>query len=1057
MRKIAVILLLLGAISSLTPTATAAPARDASDLFLRAYMQIQEGDAAKERSDWKTAEARYQDALNILKDIETAQPDWNPHIVNFRKHYCEQNITDARNKAAGITAPPKTATAPAAPSSAPATAPAAATPMESNVVRDLASEVERLRQEVQRMQTERAATPPPTPVPMPSPAAGGPDTDKVRQLHAELTDARRQIQQLLAEKSQQTPPVPVISGDAQKVRELNDQMTTLRSQLQQMLAERAQWEQSRQELARLQTERSSLLRQLQDKDARLAAGPAALDQATPGVRITPEQMAQHARALDAVRSENKQLALKLASAERDAREQTAKVAELTPLTGQIAATKAEIDRIKQQLNVKTEEADKAETRVKELTPLEKAAADLRLELKKSQALLDTNAQTLKDNSEQIARFKTDLNEARTQLSQAGQKSTTLQQQAQDTLKQLDSLRRELEQANGRATNNDMQRLAAAKEVATLRAALDSQKEEVRKLAAGSTADREKLAQAETLKQKLADTEKLAGDREKDKATLVRENAMLRASLDSKVEEMRKMAAGAAGPAMSDADREKLAQADALKQKLADAEKLAASREKDRATLIRENALLRASLDSKDEAVRKMAAAAPGSTGLSDADRDKLAQAGTLKRRLDDAERLAADREKERLQLARETGTLRTSLDQKNEELRRALGTVATASREKGAQAEELRRKLAEAEKQAGERESQRLMIAKENAVLRAAVDQKTGEYQKLLATGAASRSKEDALEKTLRDLEKKLAVFELARPKLSAEEEEFLKKTEVLVRPPSEKGMSGEINAHVRRAKERALAQAAALNTAAGVPTPAPTLAQANTTGSNVVSDAPSSSRPPSAAAVADPGKPGAAGAKLPPDLKALVDEARELYNEKKLDAAAAKYRELLKRDPENLIGLSNLAVIRFQQERMEEAEHLLTRALTAAPEDAYSHSLMGIIHYRQHRNDEAIEALTKAVKLNPENAEAHNYLGIACWQKGWRSAAEQELRRALELKPDYADAHYNLAVVYATQKPPFLGLAKFHYRKTVELGRPRDPALERIFAGEPAPAEKKP
>lgn len=990
MRKIVLILLLLGAISSLSPTATAAPARDAADLFLRAYMQLQEGDAARDRSDWKTAEARYQDALNVLKDIEAAQPDWNPHIINFRKHYCEQNITEVRNKAAGITTPPKTAAAPATPSPAPApaaaAAPAAATPMESNVVRDLASEVERLRQEVQRMQTERTATPPPTPMTPPPTAAAGPDAEKITQLQAELTDARRQIQQLLAEKSQQTPPVPVISGDAQKVRELNDQMTTLRSQLQQMLAERAQWEQSRQELARLQTERSSLLRQLQDKDARLAAGPAALDHATPGVRMTAEQMAQHARALDALRGENKQLALRLASAERDARDHAAKVATLTPLTGQLAATKAEIDKIKQELNAKTEEADKSQARVKELTPLEKATADLRLEVKKSQALLDTNAKTLKDNSDQIAKLKTDLDDAKGQLGQAEQKSVSIQKQAQDTLKQLDSLRRELEQANGKAATNDMQRLAAAKEVASLRTALDERKEEIRKLAAEGAASREKLAQTDTLTQKLADAEKLAAGHEKDKATLVRENAMLHASLDSKIEELRKKPASS----FTSADREKLVQADALKQKLAIAEKL------------------------------------------------------------------AAEREKERERLAKDNTSMRTSLDLKSEELRRALSTATTASREKSADAEDLRRALADAEKLASERESKRVLIAKENAVLRAAVDQKTAEYQKLLSSGSASRDKETALEKTLRDLENRLAVMELSQPKLSPEEEDFLKKTEVLVRPAGEKGMSGEINAHVRRAKERALAQVAALDTAGGVPTPPPTLAQANTTGSNVVSDAPSASRRPVVTVAPDAAKPDAAAPKMAPELKAIADQARELYNQKRLDEAAAKYRELLKRDPENLLGLSNLAVIRFQQDRMEEAEHLLTRALTAAPDDAYSHSLIGIIYYRQHRNDEAIESLTKAVKLGPENAEAHNYLGIACWQKGWRSAAEQELRRSLELKPDYADAHYNLAVVYATQKPPFLGLAKFHYRKTIELGRPRDPALEKIFAGEPAAPEKK-
>jgi len=178
------------------------------------------------------------------------------------------------------------------------------------------------------------------------------------------------------------------------------------------------------------------------------------------------------------------------------------------------------------------------------------------------------------------------------------------------------------------------------------------------------------------------------------------------------------------------------------------------------------------------------------------------------------------------------------------------------------------------------------------------------------------------------------------------------------------------------------------------------------------------------------------------------VDEARELYGRQQYEAAAAKYREILKRDPENLFGLSNLAVIRFQQDRLEEAEHLLNRALQIAPDDAYSHATIGIIYFRQDRLDDAIEELTRSIKLNPDNAEAHNYLGIACWKKGWSSAAEQELRRAVEMRPDYADAHYNLAMIYTSQKTPFLGLAKFHYRRTLELGRSRDPDLEKTLAG---------
>lgn len=864
MRKFTFILLLLGTIAaSLSIAPAAAPVRDASDLFLRAYMHIQEGDAARDRSDWKTAEARYQDAMNILKDIEIVQPDWNPHIISFRKRYCEQHINDARARSS---AP---AVAPAPPQAAPAAAPVVQfTPTpESNVVRQLSSEVDRLRQEVQRMQNERAAAiVAPPPAPMPVPAAASPDAERARQLEADLNDARRQIQQLLAEKSQAAPPLPMATGDALRVRELTDQMTTLRSQLQQMLAERAEWEQARQELARLQTERASLLRQLQEKDMRLAAGPAALEQAQAAVKITPEQMAQHARALEALRGENKQLSIKLASAERDARVTGEKAAQVGPLQEQLAATKAEIEKIKQQLAstsqnlaAKTQEAETAQTQAKEAARLEKANNDLRLELSKSQALLASTTVNSKDAAAQIQQLKTQLQEAKGELTQAKDRTATLERQAKETLAQLEGLRRELTETSNRAASNEVQRLNLARENATLRASLDRQ-----------AAD--------------------AGQR-------------------------------AATGAMQDRDRAQ--EAEKLRQQLADAEKLAATRE------------------------------------------------------------------------------------------------------------------------------NERLTLAKENAVLRALIEQKTADYQKQLKGGGTDRERVAALEKTLREAEKRLAILELPRPKLSPAEEEFLKKTEVLVHPPAEKGLSGEISANVRRAKERALADVAGRSGAPKVsPAPKAILAQADTTGSNVVSDAPRGATVPKLTTISpEPAKPTPAA--MAPDLKALVDEARDLYNKKNYDAAAAKYREVLKRDPENLFGLSNLAVIRFQQDRLEEAEHLLRRALQVAPEDAYSHSMIGIIYYRQHKSDEAIDALTKAAKLNPDNAEAHNYLGIACWQKGWRSAAEQELRRALEIRPDYADAHYNLAVVYATQKPPFIGLAKFHYRKTVELGRARDPVLEKILSGE--------
>ena len=66
----------------------------------------------------------------------------------------------------------------------------------------------------------------------------------------------------------------------------------------------------------------------------------------------------------------------------------------------------------------------------------------------------------------------------------------------------------------------------------------------------------------------------------------------------------------------------------------------------------------------------------------------------------------------------------------------------------------------------------------------------------------------------------------------------------------------------------------------------------------------------------------------------------------------------------------------------------------------------------------------------------------------GQQKAAETALRKAIQLKPGHAISHFNLAVVYATQKPPFTALAKFHYNKAVQAGHQEDEALKNRIDG---------
>lgn len=188
----------------------------------------------------------------------------------------------------------------------------------------------------------------------------------------------------------------------------------------------------------------------------------------------------------------------------------------------------------------------------------------------------------------------------------------------------------------------------------------------------------------------------------------------------------------------------------------------------------------------------------------------------------------------------------------------------------------------------------------------------------------------------------------------------------------------------------------------------------------------------------------------VPTEFKDVAEEANSLFQQGKFDEAAAKYQSILNVYPESLYAISNIAVVRFQQANYPAAEQHLRKAVKLAPQDAFSHSILGIVLYQQGKYDEAVQILSRASALDPNDPKTRNYLGISASQKGWQEAAEQECRKAIELDPQYGDAHFNLAVIYATQKPPATELSKRHYNRALELGVPRDTQLEALFSSKP-------
>ncbi len=197
--------------------------------------------------------------------------------------------------------------------------------------------------------------------------------------------------------------------------------------------------------------------------------------------------------------------------------------------------------------------------------------------------------------------------------------------------------------------------------------------------------------------------------------------------------------------------------------------------------------------------------------------------------------------------------------------------------------------------------------------------------------------------------------------------------------------------------------------------------------------------------------------ARLPDDMRETAQEAADLFKNQKYDDSAAKYQSIIDKYPESLYAWSNLGVVRFQQGKFDEALKALQQAVKLSPTDAFSYSNLGIVYYQLNQFENAIDALNAAKALDPNDPKTHNYLGCACSQKGWSEVAEKEFRKAIELDANFGDAHFNLALVYATQKPPLLELARREYNRALELGIAKDPRLEKLLEGTTSTAETQP
>ncbi len=179
-------------------------------------------------------------------------------------------------------------------------------------------------------------------------------------------------------------------------------------------------------------------------------------------------------------------------------------------------------------------------------------------------------------------------------------------------------------------------------------------------------------------------------------------------------------------------------------------------------------------------------------------------------------------------------------------------------------------------------------------------------------------------------------------------------------------------------------------------------------------------------------------------NAKEYVQSGDQLYaaGSLKFNAAAVKYWEAIKRDP-NLAGARfRLAAIYFDKAWNYQPLHLLEELERTNPQYPGLYLLLGKIHDRMQNTDKAFNAFQKAVAVQPEIPEAHYYLGTTYQQKNMPEKALREYEKAIEAglkvgSPDASvlKAHLQLGRIYKIRED--YGKAEAEFKKALSV----DPA----------------
>ena len=132
------------------------------------------------------------------------------------------------------------------------------------------------------------------------------------------------------------------------------------------------------------------------------------------------------------------------------------------------------------------------------------------------------------------------------------------------------------------------------------------------------------------------------------------------------------------------------------------------------------------------------------------------------------------------------------------------------------------------------------------------------------------------------------------------------------------------------------------------------------------------------------------------------------------LRLANANLNQSIKLDPSNQVAYRMLGILRYQENKDQEAIDAVQQAIKIRP-TALSYVILGEVYKRQQKKEDAINAFSEALKLDRRNESAYDDLEPICPVDRY----VQILKDSIQADPDYANTYIRLALKRRSQNSP--------------------------------------